>query len=178
MCDSQLPSSVEGHDRVFISDLSSAEALEEESVYNLLADARFFSFGRTRRTGQLLFKTVLEKALFSSPAACLATVRQRLKKIEDDAGPDADKDRITLQSIAGALERIGPANFTNDQHLLDTLRPGGFLHWDPADAADRVVIFAERIETLGFLEQNLSRDLKLKPDQIAVVHARVRLQPG
>ena len=36
--------------------------------------------------------------------------------------------------------------------------------------ADRIVIFTERIETLRFLELNLARDLKLKADQLAVVH--------
>lgn len=55
---------------------------EEEVVYDRLAVARFLSFDQTRRSGQLLFKTVLEKSLFSSPAACLETIRQRLKKIE------------------------------------------------------------------------------------------------
>ena len=50
------------------------------------------------------------------------------------------------------------------------LKPGGFLHWDPANPADRIVLFTERIETLRFLEQNLAHDLKLKPEQIAVVH--------
>src|ERR1019366_1646106 len=47
----------------------------EEAVYDCLADARFLSFDSTRRSGQLLFKTVLERALFSSPSACLETVR-------------------------------------------------------------------------------------------------------
>jgi hypothetical protein len=50
------------------------------------------------------------------------------------------------------------------------LEPGGSLHWNPADPADRIVLFTERIETPCFLEQNLARDLKLEPEQIAVVH--------
>ena len=39
-----------------------------------------------------------------------------------------------------------------------------------ANPADRIVLFTERIETLRFLEENLARDLKLKPEQVAVVH--------
>ena len=143
---------------------------EEEAVYDRLADARFLSFDKTRRTGQLLFKTVLEKSLFSSPAACLETIRQRLRKIEKVTDTEADKDRVTLGGIVEALERIGASNFTKYQRLLDMLKPGGFLHWDPANPADRIVLFTERIETLRFLEQKLAHDLKLKPDQIAVVH--------
>lgn len=143
---------------------------EEEAVYDQLADARFVSFDKTKRTGQLLFKTVLEKSLFSSPAACLETVRQRLRKTEKDSGPDAEKDRATLGGIADALERVVPAKFTKYQKLLDWLKPGGFLKWEPAKPDDRIVIFTERIETLRFLELNLARDLKLKADQLAVVH--------
>jgi hypothetical protein len=143
---------------------------EEEIAYSRLSDARFHSFDGTRRTGQLLFKTVLEKSLFSSPAACLATVRQRLRKLEKETGDEAAKDRRTLGGIEEALERIGPANFAKYRRLLDVLKPGGFLNWNPANPADRVVIFTERIETLRFLEENLARDLKLKADQLAVVH--------
>ena len=120
--------------------------------------------------GSLLFKTVLEKSLFSSPAACLETVRQRLRKIEKQSGADADHDRITLSGIAEALESIGPDNFTKYRRLLEILKPGGLLNWDPSNPADRVVLFTERIETLRFLEENLARDLGLNSDQIAVVH--------
>lgn len=112
----------------------------------------------------------MEKSLFSSPAACLETIRQRLRKIEKVTDSEADKDRVTLGGIVEALERIGASNFTKYQRLLDMLKPGGFLHWDPANPADRIVLFTERIETLRFLEQKLAHDLKLKPDQIAVVH--------
>ena len=105
---------------------------EEEAVYDRLADARFLSFDQTRRTGQLLFKTVLEKSLFSSPAACLETVRQRLRKIDKEKGAEAEKDRVTLGGIAEALERIAPDKFAKYQRLVEILKPGGYMHWDPA----------------------------------------------
>jgi hypothetical protein len=143
---------------------------EEEAVYDCLADAQFLSFDRSHRTGQLLFKTVLEKSLFSSPAACLSTIRQRLRKIETEPGSDAESDRQTLAQIAETLERISPANFLKYQRLVEILRPGGDMKWDPADPNDRVVLFTERIETLRFLEQNLIRDLHLKPEQVTAVH--------
>ena len=145
-------------------------SVEEETVYDQLADARFLSFDRARRTGQLLFKTVLEKALFSSPAACLETIRQRLRKIEKQTGPEANQDRITLNGIGEALEKVGPDNFTKYQRLLEILKPMGLLNWDPSNPADRVVLFTERIETLHFLEKNLAKDLGLGPEQIACVH--------
>ena len=143
---------------------------EEEAVYDCLADAQFLSFDRTRRTGQLLFKTVLEKSLFSSPAACLSTIRQRLRKIETEPGSDAESDRQTLAQITETLERIGPANFLKYQRLVEILRPGGDMKWDPANPNDRIVLFTERIETLQFLKHNLIRDLHLRPEQVAVIH--------
>jgi ERCC4-related helicase len=143
---------------------------EEERVYDLLAEARFTSFDQTRRSGQLLFKTVLEKSLFSSPAACLETVRQRLRKLEKDAGPDAAKDRATLEGIREALQGIGASKFAKYQSLVDALKPGGFMHWNSDNPADRIVIFTERIETLRFLQENLAHDLKLKPEQMAAIH--------
>jgi SNF2 family DNA or RNA helicase len=142
----------------------------EEAVYDRLADARFLSFDNTRRSGQLLFKTVLEKALFSSPAACLETVHQRLRRIEKEVGPEADADRATLRVIAESLKRISPDDFAKYQCLVEMLKPGGYLNWNPADSSDRIVLFTERIETLHFLEENIARDFKLKPGQLAVVH--------
>ena len=73
---------------------------EEEAVYDRLADARFLSFDQTRRTGQLLFKTVLEKSLFSSPAACLETIRQRLRKIEKVTDTEADRTASRLAALS------------------------------------------------------------------------------
>lgn len=143
---------------------------KEEAAYDLLAEARFLSFGRAPRTGQLLFKTVLEKALFSSPPACLETIRQRLKRLESDQSPEATQDRATLMRLAAALEQISSRDFAKYCELLEVLKPGGYLNWNPSDPADRVVLFTERIETLNFLHEHLPRDLGLRPDQVKMIH--------
>jgi hypothetical protein len=143
---------------------------KEERIYDLLADAEFASFDKARRSGQLLFKTVLEKALFSSPAAALATVRQRQRKLEKNSSADAFQDHQTLEDLAKTLEEIGPDDFAKYRQLVELLRPGGYLEWNPNNPADRIVLFTERIETLRFLEVHLDRDLDLKPGQISVVH--------
>jgi hypothetical protein len=143
---------------------------EEESAYDLLGETNFHSFDRSSRTGQLLFRTVLEKSLFSSPAACLETVRQRLAKLAKESNPEVEKDRLSLAELAQTLERIGPNAFSKYRRLLEALRPDGYLDWDPNNPADRLVIFTERLETLHFLHRNLVQDLKLKPEQVAVIH--------
>src|ERR1022692_205650 len=85
---------------------------KEERAYEILAGLKFRSLDRAQRAGQLLFRTVLEKALFSSPAACLQTINARLKKLEVDATPEAAHDRTTLQELATALDAITPADFS------------------------------------------------------------------
>jgi superfamily II DNA/RNA helicase len=143
---------------------------KEERAYEILASLKFRSLDRAQRAGQLLFRTVLEKALFSSPAACLQTINARLKKLEVDASPEAAHDRTTLQELATALDAITPADFSKYRKLLEDLRPGGKLEWDPENPADRLVIFSERIETVKFLKENLARDLKLKAGQVEVLY--------
>ena len=143
---------------------------KEEAAYTKLAECKFRSFDRARRAGQLLFRTVLEKALFSSPRACLETVKQRLKKLEKDSSPEGEADRATLTGLADTLADIGLADFAKYKELVGLLEPGGYLKWNPDDPADRVVLFTERIETLRFLKENLPRDLHLRANQVATVH--------
>jgi len=144
----------------------------EEHAYDLVSHATFASFEKAKKTGQLLFRTVLEKSLFSSPAACRKTIEQRLKKIEDVATPEADQDRDTLQTLADAVDAITPDQFSKYQQLLTLLRKGGDLDWHPEQPGDRLVIFTERVETLKFLKEHLERDLNLKPAQIATLHGQ------
>jgi hypothetical protein len=142
----------------------------EEHAYEILAGLKFRSLDRGQRAGQLLFRTVLEKALFSSPAACLQTINARLKKLEADTSVEGAHDRATLQELTEAVEAITPSEFSKYQKLLKDLRPGGKLEWNPEDPADRLVIFSERIETVRFLRENLARDLKLKAAQVEVLY--------
>jgi len=143
-----------------------AASAAEERAYGLLAGAQFHSFDRARRPGQLLFKTVLEKSIFSSPAACLATVKQRLKKLENTDSAEATADRRTLLELQAALEAITPDQFSKYQTLLRLLRKGGEMGWNPRASDDRLVIFTERIETLNFLREHLPADLNLKDKQV------------
>ena len=142
----------------------------EEQAFTVLSESKFESFDKSNksRTGQLLFRTVLEKALFSSPAACRKTIAERLKKL--DLSLPAENDRATLLRLDQALVPINAANFTKYQRLLTELKPGGKLQWNPANAEDRLVLFTERIETLRFLHEHLAHDLHLKPAQIAILH--------
>ncbi len=149
----------------------------EEAALDRLMAARFHTLdGRSAGVGQL-FRTTLEKALFSSPAACLATIHNRLKRLERRReAPGAAEDIATLKALAQAVAAITPAHFSKFQCLcryLDPHNPDGF-GWDPSDPADRLVIFTESLETLDFLQRHLPAALGLGTDQVAVLKGTLR----
>jgi superfamily II DNA or RNA helicase len=138
---------------------------KEEYAFDIFAGMQLeMDLGKTRGTGQL-FKTSLEKSLFSSPAACIKSIEARLKKLYKKYTADDIKDIHLLENLKTALEAITPADFTRYQKLLDLLR-GKEYAWNPADSGDRVVIFTERIETMKYLAERLRQDLGLKANAI------------
>lgn len=142
---------------------------EEDAVFDFLSSVEFRTIARRRGGKGILFRTLLLKAFLSSPAACLSTVENRLghRDMQDDADPDVAHDRSALLALKDLLEQISPLQFRKLTVLLRMLRGYGFDH---KDCSDRIVIFSERIDTLRFLEEQLTKDLKLKSDQIEIFH--------
>ena len=121
-----------------------------------------------------LFVVTLEKALFSSPAACIETIDNRIarRRREIEQGPDAgiDAEVESLDVLRAALARIGPGDYAKYQALLAAINGGEPFRWKPKDPEDRLVIFTERIETLHWLQRELTRDLKLRAGQLEILH--------
>jgi len=143
----------------------------EESAYDALVDLTFTHLDR-RSSGGHLFKTTLEKALFSSPAACLETIRNRVAKLRKEEEAACSADIAGLEGLAGHVEQIDPQSFSKYQRLLTVIHdppPAGF-GWRGNDLTDRLVIFTERIETLRFLRDHLPRDLGLRESQVETLH--------
>jgi hypothetical protein len=134
----------------------------ENAVFNCLGDLKLASDAGQQREGAMLFRTTLEKALFSSPAACLQTLKERLRKLQ--AKDTAHPDIAALSELQELVAAIGPAQFSKFQHLLEQLRNGKHWKWNGRDPADRLVIFTERIETLKFLQTELTKALGLQAD--------------
>ncbi len=69
-----------------------------------------------------LFLVTLEKALFSSPAACIASVkkriRQREKALTESPNAHAAAEVQSLQFLRQALAAIGPHDYAKYQALL------------------------------------------------------------
>lgn len=140
----------------------------EEYAYDIFADMQLeMDLGKTRGTGQL-FKTSLEKSLFSSPSACIKSIEARLKKLYKKYDADDIKDIRQLEELKSALEMITPNDFMRYQKLLSLLRSREYA-WDPTATDDRVVIFTERIETMKYLAEQLRKDLKMSGKQIVEI---------
>ena len=151
-----------------------ASDLEETAYRNLLAIP--FTQGGQHKGGkqQELQRIGLQKALFSSPAAALDSTQKRIDLLE--AKPNTSADELSeieaLQVFKETLEIFAndkpAASFSKYQRLLQQLNEPEF-GWQMVNAHDRLVIFSERIKTLDWLKTQLTKDLKLKPQQIEIL---------
>lgn len=144
-------------------------SVQEEYAFELLAEMQLeMDLNKTRGSGKL-FQTSLEKALFSSPDACIKSIEARLNKLRKKYNSCEIKDISVLEVFKSALEKITPESFTRYQKLLELLRKQEY-GWNPNDTTDRVVIFTERIETMKYLAENLRQDLGLRANAIQEIY--------
>ena len=136
----------------------------EEHAYDILS--RIIKRDRSNllgiRKGHRLISTVVEKALFSSPSACIDTVRKVIRNRSI-----APEQREDYESLLTALEAIGTHDFSKFQAFVKTIRS---QEWSGNDPEDRLVVFSERIETLNWLKGALCIALGLQEDAIRVLH--------
>lgn len=156
--------------QVFRSKFTASE--KEERAFDALLDVRVAE--RADSNGRTLFSVSLEKALFSSPAACIQTIDERLRRRERESGTgwdaDIEAEVESLNHLRQVIEEIDVGDYAKYRALLDVIQGGEPFDWKPDNPRDRLVIFTERIETLRFLEQNLMRDLRLRKDQLEVLY--------
>lgn len=113
-----------------------------------------------------LFPWTLVKAYLSSPAALLASVVDRQKKL----GPDpTSAEQIEIEALA-RLEVLANRGLYEPTAKYDAL----LSHLKNIDVGKgkptRAVVFAERVPTLKYLQENLCKDLKLKQNEVAILH--------
>jgi len=145
---------------------------EEEAAYEELEGITFHTLdGRRGGGGAQLLRTTLKKALYSSPAACLSTLENRIQRLEKrPRTAQIEDDLDKLQGLRVTVEAIKPARFRKYQRLLELLSPGpDGLGWSPDDPEDRLVLFTESLKTLEFLEGQLPKALGLNKGQLAVL---------
>lgn len=137
----------------------------EETAYNVLTSMHLdMDIERKRGTGQL-FQTSLEKALFSSPAACMKTIEARLRKLRKKYKDDDIRDIRLLEDFHTAVAEITSKTFSRYRKLLALLQSPDY-NWNRTAKDDRIVIFTERVDTMEYLYDHLVADLKLKKGEI------------
>lgn len=141
----------------------------EERAFDYLSRLKFQRLDNNKTAGDL-FKTTLEKSLFSSPMACLETIDRRLHRLIDKKDADLQKDISSLEQFKEILSQIDKQSFSKYQTLLTLIKdPTEGFGWNGSDKRDRLVIFTERISTLKFLEEHLLEDLLLSKKQIGLL---------
>lgn len=142
------------------------DGLGKEDITNEL----FSASHKKSKKRDLLFAIGLFKAYMSSPEAALITIQHRVKKLRD-----LEAHETFEGTVEGNLEQLQVL----EQQLMTIISEGkdakylAFkeelvrLHWKGKKNNIRIVVFAERIETLKSLKLKLQRDFKLDDKVIA-----------
>lgn len=139
---------------------------QEEDAFECLTQMQFTRLDQ-RRGGAMLFRTTLEKALFSSPAACVETICNRIRRLESTEDTAYEGDIEQLAALSEHVSSIEPDQFSKYRKLVEVIQSSD---WTGKDTADRLVIFTERIETLKFLAEHLPDELGLSDKQVTTLH--------
>ena len=117
-----------------------------------------------------LFSVGIFKAFMSSPKAALESIQRRIEKVDATKAKNefAFENLEVLNDLKLKLQTIlSTHSDTKYKKLKDTLLE---LGWTGIKKNDRYVIFAERINTLEYLKENLQRDFKITEEAIAFFH--------
>ena len=117
-----------------------------------------------------LFSVGIFKAFMSSPKAALESIQRRIEKVDATKAKNefAYENIEVLNDLKIKLETIlSTHSDTKYKKLKDTLLE---LGWTGIKKNDRYVIFAERINTLEYLKENLQNDFKIAEQAIAFFH--------
>ena len=135
---------------------------EEETVLQILHNFKKEAYeeaGGDLYQGSLLFAIGLYKAYLSSPKACLVSIITRLAKERDE---DGVKD--LLLDLKDKIENI--LRLKQDNRYNQLKQKLYELNWQGRKKDSRVIIFAERRETLNQLEIDLKKDFSLSDDSV------------
>ncbi len=153
-----------------VQSLEASATPAEEKAFELLANLRLKADERVKQSHRM-FLIVLEKALFSSPAACAESLAQRIRRHrrqleEGENVVAATHDILQLEELQQAISQINRGDFSRYQRLLAYLQQ---TRWSGQDSRDRLVIFTERIATMRWLRDHLALDLNLQDNQVCTM---------
>ena len=109
-----------------------------------------------------LFPWTLVKAFLSSPAALGETIENRLKRV-----PESDTNqRQALERLQTLNAKVTRQNSNKYAALVNYLHDIGV----GKGKKTRAVVFSERVATLHWLKEHLTKDLKMPAGAVAVMH--------
>lgn len=146
--------------------IENAVADELENTWLHPADgASPYAGGKNAR----LFPWTLAKAFLSSPAALASTVAERIKRLEASDESDRAREIAALRVLGELAERNRTEGSAKFDALVTLLREIGVGAKSPA----RVVVFAERVSTLRWLQSKLVASLGLREEQVVILHGGI-----
>jgi superfamily II DNA or RNA helicase len=119
--------------------------------------------------GRQLFPWTMAKAFLSSPAALVETVTSRLKTLAEE-GESLGAEGVALSRLAELAQAAVDQGSAKLDALVAHLRSIGVRRGSDA----RVVLFTERLATLGWLRDTLPQALGLPENAFAVMHGRLQ----
>ncbi len=130
---------------------------EENAVARAIAED--WVHGPATTANDRLFPWTLVKAFLSSPAALEESITARLKL-------DKPKEQDKLERLKELNSKVTEENSNKFAALIDYLMDIGVKKGSDR----RVVIFSERVATLQWLQENVSKHLKLPKGAVKVMH--------
>jgi superfamily II DNA or RNA helicase len=113
-----------------------------------------------------LFPWTLAKAFLSSPAALLESIKERIGRLDKHPSVGQEREIESLMRLEALARKADDTSSGKYTALLAYLRQLGV----GPDSTMRVVIFAERVRTLKWLQGHLQADLKLGAKQEVILH--------
>jgi SNF2 family DNA or RNA helicase len=164
-------------DREVIRDAVNLSAMEidflrfqQDLKFKAIQKAKAEKDGTRKPKEDFLFAIGIFKAFMSSPVAARESIIRRMEKISSRAQDDETQgtDLTTLQELKTKLDAIlqnqSDSKYKKLREKLLMLGWTGRLH------DDRYVIFAERIDTLEYLRDNLVADFNLQEGTYQFFH--------
>lgn len=143
-------------------------SLEEDAVASELADTWMHPEGSSPYSGNnsALFPWTLAKSFLSSPAALRESIRERTRRLGEASTIEQQREKRALEHLGRLTQDIDPERSGKYLALVDYLKKIGVGRNSP----ERAVVFAERVATLKWLKESLPAALKLKPENVQILH--------
>ncbi len=143
---------------------------EALSTININTEGNIFDGKANKVQRDLLFSIGLFKAYMSSPKAALKSIVNRIKKITEKGilSNNAEDNIKLLEELEEKINHIISNNEDSKYELFKNKLKE--LKWKGRKNDDRIVVFAERIDTISYLKENLINDFNLNEEAIQDFH--------